>query len=161
MTLFRIAALVATIAIGSGAASAHEFKIGDIEIEHPWSRATPGGAQVAVGYLVIRNKGKSDDRLIGATAEVAGKVEFDEMTSLDGVMRMRSLDGGVAIPAGGRIELKSGGTHAMFKALKRPLKPGDKIAGTLTFEHAGTVAIHYEVTGIGQTPSGHEQGAGQ
>ncbi|TGP18118.1 copper chaperone PCu(A)C, partial [Mesorhizobium sp. M1D.F.Ca.ET.234.01.1.1] len=46
------------------AAIAHEFKVGDLEIEHPWSRATPAGAKVAGGYFTIINKGSSPDRLL-------------------------------------------------------------------------------------------------
>ena len=36
---------------------AHGFKAGELEIGHPWSRATPAGAKVAAGYLTVKNNG--------------------------------------------------------------------------------------------------------
>ena len=58
-------ALAALLALAAGAASAHEYKIGTLEIGHPWARATPKGASVAAGYLKVTNTGKEADRLIG------------------------------------------------------------------------------------------------
>jgi hypothetical protein len=73
---------------------AQEIKTGDLQIEHPLSRATTGGARVAAGYLVITNKGGAPDRLIGGTSPVARKVEVHEMSMKDDVMTMhRSLAG--------------------------------------------------------------------
>lgn len=54
--LFRVAVACALLATAR-AASAEDFKAGDIVISHPWSRATPTGAQVGAGYLVIENVG--------------------------------------------------------------------------------------------------------
>jgi len=34
-----------------------------ISVEHAWSRATPVGADVAVGYFTIKNNGVTSDRL--------------------------------------------------------------------------------------------------
>ena len=45
------------LSLTAGAAAAQEFKVGSLEIDHPWSRATPKGAKVAVGYLTIKNTG--------------------------------------------------------------------------------------------------------
>ena len=66
----------------------------------------------------------------------------------NGVSKMRDLDG-IEIKPGQTVELKPGGTHAMFVGLKRPLKQGESVKGTLTFEHAGEVPVEYTVEGIG------------
>ena len=85
------AALIALagLAIASTQALAHDYKLGDLEIAHPWSRATLPGAKVATGYLVIKNNGTTDDRLLSVTAEISGKAEIHEMKMTDGVMSMR------------------------------------------------------------------------
>lgn len=128
---------------------AHEFKAGDIEIIHPWSRATPEGAKVAAGYLVLKNNGSSPDRLIAATGEIAGKTEIHEMAvDANGVMTMRPLTAGLEVPAGGEVELKPGSFHIMFMDLKKGAKQGETFAGTLTFEKAGTVNVDYSVEGM-------------
>ncbi|MEP9375044.1 copper chaperone PCu(A)C [Mesorhizobium sp. KR1-2] len=128
---------------------AHEFKAGDIEIIHPWSRAAPEGAKVAAGYLVLKNNGSSPDRLISVTAEIAGKTEIHEMAvDAKGVMTMRPVAGGIEVPAGGEVELKPGSFHIMFMDLKKLPKQGETFAGTLTFEKAGTVNVRYSVEGM-------------
>lgn len=147
-----IGALVLTVQ----ASVAHEFKAGPIEIDHPWSRATPGGATVAAGYLTLKNTGAAPDKLVSATAPFAGKVEIHEMAVTDGVMTMRPLPDGLAIPAGGSVALKPGSYHIMFLDLKQPLKEGTKVDGTLTFEKAGTVSVQFQVDGVGAADSGHK-----
>ncbi len=104
----------------------------------------------------IINRGSAPDRLIGGTNAAAGGFELHETTNVDGVARMRPVEGGLVIPPGGSVELKPGGLHAMLTDLKRPLKQGETVAGTLVFEKAGTVAITYQVGGVGaQSAGGH------
>ncbi|GLK78546.1 copper chaperone PCu(A)C [Methylopila turkensis] len=143
------AAAAAACAAFALPAPAHEFKSGSIEIDHPWSRATPSGARVAGGYLVIRNGGDAPDRLTGAKADVAGRVEIHEMTVKDGVMTMRPLPDGVEAPARGEVALKPGGLHLMLHELKRPLAQGEKFAGALTFEKAGEIKVEFVVEALG------------
>ncbi len=116
----------------------------DISLDHPWSRATPANAPVGAGYVSIRNSGVAADRLVSATADVAGKVEIHEMAMDGGVMKMRQVQG-IDIPAGKSAELKPGGYHLMFMGLKQPLKAGDTVKGSLTFEKAGTVPVEFKV----------------
>jgi copper(I)-binding protein len=130
------------------------YRTGSLTVEAPWSRATPGGAQVGVGYMRIVNRGPEPDRLIGGTVAAAGGLELHETTTADGVARMRPLQGGLVIPPGGSVEMKPGGLHAMLVDLKRPLKEGETIVGTLVFEKAGTVAIEYRVAGVGAQSAG-------
>ena len=134
---------------------AHEFKAAELEIVHPWSRATPEGARVAAGYVLIRNNGSQPDRLVSATGEIAGRTEIHEMAvDANGVMTMRPLADGLEVPAGGEAELKPGGFHIMFLDLTRGPKEGETFKGTLTFEKAGTVEVEYAVEAMGGG-SGH------
>ena len=131
-----------------------EFKAGDITIDQPWSRATPKGAPVAGGYMVIHNNGKTEDRLIGGSFADAGKVQVHEMSRDGGIMKMRELPNGLAIPPGGSVTLDPDGTHLMLMDLKRQLMPGDIVKGELDFDHAGKVAIDYRVGGMGDKGPG-------
>ena len=65
-----VAAVLLSVA-GFGGAAAQEFKAGDLSVDRPWSRATPAGAKVAAGYMVINNKGASTDRLVGISSSLA------------------------------------------------------------------------------------------
>ena len=53
---------LATALLIAPAAWAHEYKLGTLEIDHPWSRATLPGAKVAAGYLTVKNSGAEPDR---------------------------------------------------------------------------------------------------
>jgi len=133
------------------AAIAHEFKVGNLEIEHPWSPATPPGAKVAGGYFTITNNGSAPDRLLSISSDISEKAELHEMGVKDGAMTMRPVEGGLEIPAGGKIALKPGAYHLMFTGLKRQPKQGEKFAATLTFEKAGSVKVEFLVEGMGET----------
>jgi copper(I)-binding protein len=119
-----------------------------IQIEKPWTRATAPGAQVAGGYMVIRNAGRAGDRLVAASSPVSAKVELHVHINDNGVMRMREVKG-YAVPAKGAFELKPGGAHLMFLDLKRPLKEGEKVPVSLKFEKAGEVNAEFQVGGMG------------
>jgi copper(I)-binding protein len=136
-------------------ALADEVKVGDLVITQAWSRATPGGAKVAGGYLTIQNKGSVADRLIGGSADVADKVQVHEMATTGGVMTMRPLDKGLSIEPGKTVKLTPGGYHLMLLDLKSPLKQGDQVPVTLEFEKAGKVKLTFDVQGVGaQGPKG-------
>lgn len=128
---------------------ADDVKAGDLVVSQAWSRATPGGAKTGGGFVTIENKGSSPDRLIGASGEVAGKIEVHEMSVKDGVMTMRPVVNGLAIEPGKTVKLAPGGYHLMMLDLKAPLKQGDKLPLTLEFEKAGKVAVTMDVQGVG------------
>jgi copper(I)-binding protein len=142
------AAAFAAALLFCGPALAHEFKLGNLEIDHPWSRATPPGAKVAGGYFTVTNHGGAADRLMSVTSDISTKAEVHEMAVKDGVMTMRPVEGGLEIPAGGKLELKPNGYHLMLMGLKRPAKEGESFPATLTFEKAGSVTVEFQVEGM-------------
>ena len=145
----------AMLALTGTAALAHDYTAGSLKIGHPWARATPAGAKVAGGYLTIQNGGATPDRLVGVSAEFAGRVEIHEMAVKDGVMTMRPLSNGVEVKPGDRTEFKPGGYHIMFMELKQQLKEGERIKGTLQFEKAGSVPVEFAVQSVGARDGGH------
>jgi copper(I)-binding protein len=147
--------LAAILAFAATAASAHEYKAGSLQIQHPWSRATPKGATVAGGYMKIVNTGSTPDRLVGGSTEAAPKFEIHEMSMQGGVMKMRMLPKGLEIKPGQTVELKPGGYHLMFVGISAPLQQGKPVKGTLEFEKAGKVEVEYAVEAIGGAPKGH------
>lgn len=136
---------------------AAEVKAGDLVISQAWSRATPNGAKIGAGYLTIENKGATADKLIGATADISGHIEVHEMSMNNGVMKMRPVEGGLAIDPGKTVKLSPNGYHLMIMDLRSPLKQGEKVPVTLDFEKAGKVTVMLDVQGVGaQRPSGDD-----
>ncbi len=146
------------IAIMGAPASATSFEVGDLSIAHPWTRQTAPGQSNGGGFMTITNSGKIADRLIGGSSPAAGKVEIHTMTMDGGVMRMRPVKDGLAVPAGGKLALKPGGYHVMLIGLKAPLERGKLVPLTLKFEKAGTTTINLKVESInyGMEGSGHD-----
>jgi len=101
--------LAIALSLLAASARAEDVKAGDLVITQGWSRATPGGAKIGGGFLTIENKGSAPDRLIGASADVAGEVEVHEMAVKDGVMTMRPLERGLTIDPGKTVKLAPGG----------------------------------------------------
>ena len=121
---------------------------GPLVVREAWSRATPGGAKIGAGYLTVENTGSAPDRLVGAEAESAGRVEIHETSESGGVSRMRPVDA-VGVAPGGRLEFKPGGYHLMLVDLKQPLKQGERFKGALVFEKAGRIPVEFEVRALG------------
>ncbi len=142
------------ITLAAVPAAAHDYTVGSIKIAHPWMRATPKGAAVAAGYMIITNKGAAPERLVGGTSPVAGRFEIHRMAMEGGVMKMRPVEGGLEIKPGEKVELKPGSFHIMLMDLKQPLEKGQRIKGTLEFEKAGKVDIEYSVDAIGASGPG-------
>ena len=142
----------------SAAAGPDTFKVGDITVAQPWTRATPGGAKVAGGYLNITNSGAAADKLVGGSTDIAGRFEVHEMSMNGGVMQMRPLNEGLELKSGQTVELKPGGYHVMFLDLKRQLKQGETVKATLQFEKAGKVDVTFKVgsVGGGSAPQEHK-----
>lgn len=155
--------LITLVLLGALPAWAHDFKAGDLRIDHPYATPTrPGLSTGAVYFRGIRNTGVVADRLLSASTPVAGRVEIHRMQMLQGaqgeVMQMRAVPS-LEIPAGATVAMKHGmpdGYHLMLLDLKAPLKDGDRFPVTLTFEKAGVHEVNVWV----QTPragaAGHQ-----
>lgn len=143
LTFAAVSLALAAPALAQGAGSS------TIAVEQPWARATPAGATTGAVYMTVDNKSGSADRLTGASSDVAGKVQIHEMTVVNGVMQMRQLADGLAIPAGGSVALKPGSYHVMLIGLKKPLTAGETFPLTLTFAKAGNISVTVPVQAMG------------
>lgn len=112
-----------------------------------WVKTTPPGGTVSGAYMHI--KSATPLKLVKAATAIAGLVEIHEMKMTEGVMEMRALDT-LDIPADKLIDLKPGGKHIMLMQVKAPIKKGDKVLLTLTFEDAAKRAIVVNVTATAQ-----------
>jgi hypothetical protein len=137
------------IAVVAGVGIAHDARVGEIAIEHPFASPSIAGTTNGAAYFAaLENAGGSADRLLGVTTPVATRVELHTMAvDAQGVMRMREIDG-IALAPHARIEMRPGsGIHLMLIGLKEPLKEGRSFPMTLRFERAGTVEVMVVVQG--------------
>ncbi len=131
-------------AVGCVSGQAQGHQQGAIQVEQPYARSTVPGQAVGGGYLKISNQGKTPDKLLSATTDVAQSVELHLM-SMDGdIARMRQIDA-IDIPAGQTVELRPGGLHLMFMGLKAPLKTGSGFVVKLRFDKADEMKVEFKV----------------
>jgi copper(I)-binding protein len=134
-----VAALVLVAALGACGTPAGP----QIQVEDVWARPAASMAESGTGgaFMLLRNAGGEADRLVAAQCGVAAAVEIHETTMDGGVMKMRPVEGGLTVPAGGQVELKPGGYHVMLIGLTQDLKEGDRFQLVLQFEKSGTLTV--------------------
>lgn len=97
-------------------------------------------------FLTIENHQADEDRLVSASTDAAEMTGVHtHIAGADGVMKMREVSDGFAIPAKGEHALQRGGDHIMLMGVTRALKDGDLVHLTLTFERAGVVEVDVPV----------------
>lgn len=129
-------------------AEAHEETVKGVTVAHPWARATPEGQKVGAAFAEIKTDKDTSDRLIGVSSPVATNGEVHSMTMEGDVMKMRRLDG-IDLKPGQSVVLKPMADHIMLLGLKEPLKEGDLVKLTLTFEKAGPIEVEGTVEAPG------------
>ncbi|MBB1649869.1 copper-binding protein [Delftia sp. UME58] len=137
-------------------AQAHDFRVGDLVIDHPYATPSIAGSSNGAAYLRgISNKGKNADRLIGASTPMAARVELHEMKMDGDIMRMREVPF-IELPAGQEVQLRHGQSHhLMLLGLTQPLRDGDRFDLTLQFEKAGEYKVKAWVQQPKRMPSEH------
>ena len=132
--------LTLAIAVFTPALAAAEIVVVD-----PYARFMPG-SMAGAAFMVIENTGSDDDRLIGVASDIAALTELHthEMTA-EGVMQMRAVSEGIAVPAQGSHALARGEDHVMLMGLSARPAQGSTVLVTLTFEHAGEIVVEIPV----------------
>lgn len=151
MRLLSLTIATLTTLLLSGVVRAEES---GIHLEEAWARATPGAATTGAVYLTLHNMGTMPDALTAVSTPAAEKAELHLTKLENGVMEMRPVPT-LTIAPGQRITLDpASGYHIMLIGLKAPLKEGDQVPLTLTFEHAGSQSITAGVDKIGAMHAG-------
>ena len=124
-----------------------------VRITHAWARASVPGQKATGAFMTLT--ANTPLQLVGVASPVAGVAEVHEMARDGDVMRMQPVQA-IEIPAGGSVTLRPGGLHLMLVGLSAPLRVGEAVPVTLTFEHAGAITVQVPVQAAGATgPHGH------
>ncbi len=142
MTYFQTLIAAAAATLLAMPAFAHD----GVHVSDAYARVNGGLGATGAIFLEVMNHADVDDRLMDVRSDVADKVELHtHIATADGVMQMRQVIGGLAVPALEALTLRRGGDHIMLMGLKVELHDGDMIPVTLVFEHAGNVQVNVPV----------------
>ncbi|WP_055535323.1 copper chaperone PCu(A)C [Streptomyces graminilatus] len=111
----------------------------------------PVSDSMAAGFLVITNKGATDDVLTRVTSDIAGEVTMHRTVGQT-MEEAQRLD----IPAHGALVLQSGADHLMFEQLKRKPREGEKVSVLLHFAKTSPITVEMPVKPATYNPkTGH------
>lgn len=131
-----------------------------VKVEDAWVRGTVASQKASGAFMKLT--ASQPLRLVEAQAAVAGVTEIHEMAMDKDIMLMRAVNV-VELPAHRAVEFKPGGFHIMLQDLKQPLKAGETVSLTLTFEDAArkrfTQTVTAPVVPLGAKPSAAGHGA--
>lgn len=145
--------------IAAGLAAALSFAVSlpaiagnnTITVSDPFARETPPNAKVGGVYMTFMNTGAAN-RLVGARSDAAKAVQIHKHLMDDaGVMRMREVEGGVALGEDETVVFAPGGLHVMLMGLKAPLKKNETVGITLDFEDGSSIYVAVPVKSIAAT----------
>lgn len=127
------------LSVGALAGSADQISVHD-----PYVRLAPPNAPATGAFMVIRNGGSLDVKLVKADNPLSRVTELHNHVNEGGVMKMRPVPN-VDIKAGGEAVLKPGSLHVMLIDLKAPMKEGDVVPITLTFDDGSSKQVEAKV----------------
>jgi len=115
-----------------------------ISVDKPYVRLLPPGAQTTGAFMVIRNAGDKDVKLVKADNPASRVTELHTHLNEGGVMKMRPV-AAIEVKAKGEALLQPGGLHIMLIDLKAPLKEGDVVPITLGFDDGSSKKLDAKV----------------
>jgi copper(I)-binding protein len=133
---FKITRIVALLcmAIGTGALA------GEIVVVDPYVRMVPQGVPTTGAFMLIKNTGNTDRKLLRVDSGSAKTVELHSHINDNGVMKMRQVRE-LEIKAKGQTELKPGSYHVMMIDLRQALQEGEKVPLTLSFDDGSSEKV--------------------
>jgi hypothetical protein len=140
-TLFRRFALLLAVA---ATLPAYAGEAADVSVADPYVRMVPPGTPTTGAFMVVKNDGSTDRKLVRADSPVAKAVELHNHINDNGVMKMRQVKE-IDIKAKSETALKPGGYHVMLIDLKQALNEGETVPMTLTFDDGSTRKIDVPV----------------
>lgn len=105
-----------------------------------FARAVAPGQTNSAVFLQLQNKDTQAHALVSASSAVAAAVELHNHVNEGGVMKMRKVEK-IDLPAGETVALKPGSFHIMLIGLKQPLKVGETVDLSLSFEDSTSLKL--------------------
>jgi len=144
--LTRRTLLAATAALLSLAPAFAQDHPETLHIHDAYARVNGGIGATGAAFFTVHNNGTADDRIIGARADIADKVELHtHIMDEAGVMKMVEVKEGFPVPAGDMHMLERGADHVMLMGLKAELKDGDTFPLTVVFDSGAEVTVEVPI----------------
>ncbi|WP_412480484.1 copper chaperone PCu(A)C [Azonexus sp. IMCC34839] len=116
----------------------------NVTVQEPYVRLAPPNAPATGAFMVIKNNGDKDVKVVKASNPASKVTELHNHINEGGVMKMRPVQA-IDVKAKGEAVLKPGSLHVMLIDLKGPMKEGDSVPITLTFDDGSSKQVDAKV----------------
>jgi copper(I)-binding protein len=123
-----------------------------VSVIDPYVRLAPPNALATGAYMTLKNSGDAGVRLVKASNPVSRATELHTHINDKGMMKMRPV-ASIDIKPMGEAVLLPGGLHVMLIDLTLPLREGDLIPLTLTFDDGSSLLVEARVVPPGARPT--------
>ncbi len=108
----------------------------------------------AAAYFTLIG-GARDNRLMQISSPQVVKIELHESMKMGKMTTMVPIEGGVLVPAGGRVRFEPGGKHAMLIDINPKIGPGTTMKLNFSYASGRTIEVDAKVHMAGDE-SGHQ-----
>lgn len=137
----KISLLLASLMVSAGALAAAADMV---TVDEPYVRLAPPNAPATGAFMVIKNAGDKDVKVVKADNPASKATELHTHLNENGVMKMRPV-AAIDVKSKGEAVLKPGGLHVMLINLVAPMKEGDIVPITLTFDDGSSKKVDAKV----------------
>jgi len=117
---------------------------GDLKIIDAWIPAAPPGVMSHAAYLTLENGENKPKSIVSVAADGYMMAHIHGSFETDGIVSMQMIDQ-LKLTPGATLEMAPGGLHIMLMWPQNPLKLGETVTLTLTFDEATTMVVDAEV----------------
>jgi copper(I)-binding protein len=119
------------------------------KVKEAWVRLPAVAGQPAAAYFTLSG-GRGDKKLVRIESALAAKTEMHQsMAGMQGMTTMAPIDH-VDLPAGGIVQFKPGGNHAMLIGLDPVVKPGTAVPLRFGFSDGTTAEAEAKSVSAGE-----------
>jgi len=137
----KFSLLLVSLMVSAGALAAAADMV---TVNEPYVRLAPPNAPATAAFMVIKNAGDKDVKVVKADSPASKVTELHTHLNENGVMKMRPV-AAIDVKSKGEAVLKPGGLHVMLIDMKAPMKEGDVVPITLTFDDGSSKKIDAKV----------------
>ncbi len=139
----RTAITIALVLFAAGAAQAHSYRIGNLEILHPAIMVPQANSDCTCAHVTIINHGPETEYFLGADIAIARDTRLLHVPSRD---RDISAPSAVAIAPGATLDLHRHEWCLFLSNIPKSLEADvGAYPARLMFRHAGTIDIEFLV----------------
>lgn len=116
----------------------------NVAVQDPYVRLAPPGAPATAAFMVLKNSGDKDVKVVKADNPASKVTEIHNHINDGGIMKMRPVPA-LEVKARGETVLKPGGLHIMLIDLKGAMKEGNVVPITLGFDDGSSKKVEAKV----------------